>query len=327
MSQPLDTTAAQLLASLAGGLPIASRPFAEAGERIGMPEAELLGALKALRDAHGLRRVGAQFSPAGLGYHAALGALAVPEDRREDVASMLGAQPNVTHVFELEDRYALWYVLVAPSRTRLEITEGELARAAGVADRYRVLPDELYKVTAAFDADGAPEAPDASDVLAGPALDRDEKALVRLLQGELAIAERPFAGIVRTLGECGFDIDERWALERTQALADSGALRRIGLTPHSRQEPWRSALCVWRTPADPQATGALIASFPEVLHVFERRVPGGMAILSVVEGPARGDIDRSIERIRIAGELDAPRIAYPLREYARTPMRYFTDGD
>lgn len=326
MSQPLDATAVQLLAAIAD-LPITSRPFAEVGERTGMPEADLLGALRALRDSHALRRVGAQFSPAGLGYHAALGALAVPEDRREDVAAMLGAQPNITHVFELEDRYALWYVLVAPSRTRLEITEGELARAAGAADRYRVLPDELYKVTAAFDADGAPETPDAPDGAAGPTLDRDEKALVRLLQGELAIVERPFAGLVHTLGECGFDIDERWALERTQTLADSGALRRIGITVHARQEPWRSALCVWRSPCDPQTAGALIASFPEVLHVFERRVPGGMAILSVIEGPTRGEIDRSIERIRIAGELDAPRIAYPLREYARTPMRYFTDGD
>lgn len=326
MSQPLDATAVQLLAAIAD-LPITSRPFAEVGERLSMPEADVLGTLRTLRDSRQLRRVGAQFSPAGLGYHAALGALAVPEDRREDVAAMLGAQPNITHVFELEDRYALWYVLVAPSRTRLEITEGELARAAGAADRYRVLPDELYKVTAAFDADGAPETPDAPDGAAGPTLDRDEKALVRLLQGELAIVERPFAGLVYTLGECGFDIDERWALERTQALADSGALRRIGITVHARQEPWRSALCVWRSPSDPQTAGALIASFPEVLHVFERRVPGGMAILSVIEGPTRGEIDRSIERIRIAGELDAPRIAYPLREYARTPMRYFTDGD
>lgn len=327
MSQPLDPTAEQLLAALADGLPIASRPFAEAGDRVGMSEAKLLGALRALRDAHALRRVGAQFSPARLGYHAALGALAIPEDRREDVAAMLGTQPNVTHTFELDDRYALWYVLVAPSRTRLEIAEGELARTAGAADRYRVLPDELYKITAAFDADGAPETLDAPGLEPGPALDRDEKALVRLLQGDLALAERPFAGLVHTLIECGFDLDERWALERTQALARSGALRRIGLTAHTRHEPWRSALSVWRSPCDPQAAGALIASFPEVLHVFERRVPGGMAILAVIEGPTRGDIDRSIERIRIAGELDAPRIAYPLREYARTPMRYFTDGD
>ncbi len=180
-----------------------------------------------------------------------------------------------------------WYVLVSPSRTRLEIAEAELARSAGAADRYRVLPDELYKVTAAFDADGAPEMPDGVDAEAGPALDRDEKALVRLLQGDLAFAERPFAELVHTLGECGFDIDERWALDRTQDLAASGALRRIGATLRTREEPWRSALTVWRSPRDPVAAGALIASFPEVLHVFERRVPGGMAVLAVVEGQRR----------------------------------------
>lgn len=327
MPESLDQIAGQVLGALAGGLPIASRPYAEFGSRLGMSEADVLAALKALKDTRALRRIGAQFSPAGLGYQAALGALAVSEDCREDVAAMLGAQPNVTHVFELEDRYSLWYVLGALSRTRLEIAEGELARAAGAADRYRVLPDELYKVTAAFDADGAPEPADDAGVEPGPALDRDERALVRLLQGDLAFAERPFAVLVHTLGECGFDIDERWALERTQALADSGALRRIGGTLHGRREPWRSALSVWRSPGDPQAAGVLIASFPEVLHVFERRVPGGMAVLAVIEGATRSDIDRSIERIRIAGGLDAPRIAYPLREYARSPMRYFTEGD
>jgi len=146
----------------------------------------------------------------------------------------------------------------------------------------------------------------------------------RVPTGEL---NRFFAELVHTLGECGFDIDERWALDRTQDLAASGALVRIGATLRTREEPWRSALTVWRSPRDPAAAGALIASFPEVLHVFERRVPGGMAVLAVVEGRTRADIDRAIERIRIAGELDAPRIAYPLREYARAPMRYFTEGD
>ncbi|MDO8848016.1 MAG: hypothetical protein Q7W51_06495 [Coriobacteriia bacterium] len=327
MSHPLDHTAEQVLTVLAGGLPVTARPYAELGTRAGLPEADVLSVLRALRDGHRVRRIGAEFSPAGLGYHAALGGLAIPEDRTEDVASMLGALPNITHVFELDDRYRLWYVLASPSRTRLEIAEAELARSAGAADRYRVLPDELYKVTAAFDTDGAPEIPDRIDAEAGPALDRDEKALVRLLQGDLALAERPFAELVHTLGECGFDIDERWALDRTQDLAASGALRRIGATLRTREEPWRSALTVWRSPRDPAAAGALIASFPEVLHAFERRVPGGMAVLAVIEGQTRAEIDRAIERIRIAGELDAPRIAYPLREYARSPMRYFTEGD
>jgi DNA-binding Lrp family transcriptional regulator len=327
MPEPLDQTAEQVLVALADGLPVTARPYAELGARAGVSEADALGVLRSLKEAHRLRRVGVHFSPAGLGYTAALGALAVPEDRADDVAAMLGALPNVSHVFELEDRYRLWYVLAAPSRTRLEVAEGEIARSAGAADRYRVLADELYKVTAAFDVDGAPEVPDMPDVPAGPVLDRDDKALVRLLQGELGLVERPFAVIAKTLGECGFDVDERWALERTQELAASGAVRGIVATLRQREEPWRSALAVWRCPDDVRAAGALIASFPEVVHAFERRVPGGTAILTAIEGHTRSDIDRTIERIRIAGELDAPRIAYPVREYLRSPMRYFTEGD
>jgi len=327
MSPPLDPSAEQVLPALAGGLPVALRPYGEVAARAGLSEPELLVALRTLRDQRAVRRIGARFSTSNLGYHAALGALAVPEDRTDDVAAMLGALPNVTHVFELDDRYRLWYVISAASRTRLEIVESELARAANAADRYRVLPDELYKVTPAFDADGAPEPPELPDQGMPAILDRDEKALVRLLQGDLPLAERPFSELAQTLGECGFDVDERWALDRTQDLVNAGALRAITATLRSRLEPWRSALTVWRTPEAPEVSGPLIASFPEVLHCFERRVPGGMAILAIIEGEGRPQIDRAIERIRIAGELDAPRIAYPIREHVRSAMRFFTEGD
>jgi DNA-binding Lrp family transcriptional regulator len=327
MTHPLDDNEARLLAALAEGVPVALRPYADIGVRAGLSEAEVLAALRALKDARVVRRVGAEFSPAALGYQAALGALAIPEDRVDDVAAMLGALPNVTHVFELDDRYRLWYAVSATSRTRLEIIETEVARAAGAADRYRVLPDELFKATAAFDADGSPETPDGSDQGLPALLDRDEKALVRLLQGELPAAQRPFAELAQTLAECGYDVDERWALDRTQELVAGGAIRSVGATLRTREEPWRSALTVWRSPEEPEAIGPLIASFPEVLHCFERRVPGGMAILAVIETPDRPGLELAIERIRVAGSLGAPRFAYPLREYARSPLRYFTEGD
>ncbi|MRS12756.1 MAG: Lrp/AsnC family transcriptional regulator [Actinobacteria bacterium] len=326
MSDQHNDTAA-LLAALADGLPLVLRPYAELGVRAGLSESETLSAMRELRDTRAIRRVGASFSPAGLGYQAALGALAVPEERADEVAAMLEALPNVTHVFELEDRYRLWYVLVAPSRTRLEIAESEMARMAGVADRYRVLPDELFKVTAAFDADGAPDPGEASVAAGARPFDRDERALVRLLQGDMPHTERPYAALAQTLAECGYDVDERWALEQTQELHESGAISSVVATFRRREEPWRAALTIWRCPDEPEAAGTMIASFSEVVHCFERRVPGGMAILAVIEGESRSEIDRAIERIRIAGGLDAPRISYPVREHARAPMRYFTEGD
>lgn len=328
MSDPREENASRVAGTLLAGLPLVARPFADASASAGLSEDELLLEVRRLRDTRSFRRVGAQLVPTALGYQASLGAVAVAEDRIDEAAATLSALPNVTHVFQIEDRYPLWYVLVAQSRTRLEIAESEIAREVAAADRYRVLPDESYKTTITFDAGGAPETFDVRpDAPQPPALDRDERALVRLLQGDLPITARPFAELAHTLGECGYDVDERWALDRCAALERAGAIAGIRATPLTREEPWKIALAVWPSPQDPSEAGAITASFPEVLHCFQRRVPGGMAILSVIETPDRAGLDRTIERIRVVAELDAPRLAYPLREHVRAGLRYFTERD
>ena len=324
-----DDTAARLTAALAGGLPLSLRPYADIGAALGMPGAEVVASARQLREARALRRVGASFSPVALGYHASLGAVAMPEDGVEQAAAEIAAVPCVTHVFEIDDRYRLWYVIVAPSRARLDIAESDLASRVGANDRYRVLPDERFKVTAAFDADGAPEPVDADpDSDATATLDRDEKALLRLLQGDFPLAERPFSDLAITLGECGYDIDERWALETTRGLVAAGGVRGIAATLRMREEPWRLALTVWLGATDIAAACTALGSFPEVLHSFERRVPGaGPAALALVEAPDRSTLDQTIARMGAVADLDAPRIAFPLREFHRGPMRYFAEGE
>lgn len=322
----LDPSARRLLAALEGGLPVSARPFADVGSRLGMTGAEVVAALRTLRETRAIRRVGAEVSPAALGYQPALGAMAISEDALEDAVRALDDVPAITHAFEMDDRYRLWFVMVAPSPVRLEIAEGELARSLGAADRFRVLATEEYRVTHAFDADGAPEL--AGSASATDVLDADARALVRLLQGDMPLEERPFAALASTLAECGYDADEQQVLDDTRALVASGVVRRIAVTTRDRHEPWRLALTTWVNPHHPAEAGALVAAFPEVVHCFDRRVPGGgKAIVAVVETPDRPSLDRTIERIRTGADLDAPRIAYPLRELKRSPMRYFSAGE
>ena len=322
----LDPSAQRLLAALEGGLPVSARPYADVGSRIDMSGAEVVSALRALRETRVVRHVGAVIAPASLGYRAYLGAMAVAEDTLDDAIPVLDDIPGITHAFEMDDRYRLWFVMVAPSPARLEIAESELARTLGASDRFRVLPAEEYRVTHAFDADGAPESetPGAS----GDAIGADARALVRLLQGDMPLVERPFSALAQTLAECGYDADEQHVLDETRALVASGVVERIAVTTRQRSESWRLALATWVNPRHPAGAGPLIAAFPEVLHCFDRRVPGGgKAIVAVVETPDRASLDRTIERISAGADLDAPRIAYPLRELKRTPMRYFSAGE
>lgn len=327
MHHQLDRDARQLCAVLGDGFPVSLRPFADLGARIGMTGEEVLAVVRSMYGARAIRRVGAVLVPEALGYMASLCAVAISEERVDGAASLLADVPNVTHAFEMDDRYRLWFVLSTPSAARLEIAESELAAQLGAADRFRVLRSEEYRVTASFDADGAPE-PEGLEVAPAGPLDADRRALVRLLQGDLPLVERPFSQMAATLADCGYDTDEQQVLRDVQELVSAGVVRGFSATVRERTEPWRLALTVWVNPHDAGEAGPLIAAFPEVLHCFDRRVPGsGRAIVAIVETPDRTGLDRTVQRIRTAAGLDAPRIAYPLRELKRAPMRYFSEGD
>lgn len=329
MDRPATVTGERLLTRLAEGLPLVSRPYDAVAVELGSTEADVLAEMKTLRSSYAVRRVSATFDAARLGYHATLGALALPEERVEAAAAALATLPAVTHVFEIDDRYRLWYALAVPAPVRVDAVECEMVLRTGVADRFRVLPSELVKVTASFDADGAPDsAGPGTAACEGVSLTRDERALVRLLQGELPLVERPFADLTATLEQCGYDVDERWVLERLETFAAEGVLARLGATVRERFEPWRLAVAVWPAVSAPDEPAALIASFPEVLHCHERRIPGnGASIVSVLEAPDRSALDLTVERIRSASGLDAPRVLYPVREFKRAQMKYFTEGE
>ena len=330
MNDRLGDGVSERLAELnAEGLPLVSRPFGAIAAALGTSEADVLARLKQLRTTYAVRRISASFDAARLGYHATLGALALPEERAEAAAAALAALPSVTHVFEVDDRYRLWYALAASSPARVEAIESEIVVRTGIADRLRVFPAELVKVTASFDADGVPDSlgPGTAST-EGIDLSRDERALVRLLQGELPLVERPFAALTATLHQCGYDADERWVLERLESFSADGVLACIGATVRTRAEPWRIAAAVWPAVPAPDEAAELIACFPEVLHCFERRIPGdGASIVSVLEVRDRPALDRTVGRIRSASGLDDPRVLYPVREFKRAAMKYFAEGE
>jgi len=319
----------EILQRLTTGLPLTARPYEAIGDELGVGEDEVLARVRALRDTHRLRPISGTFDGSVLGYQATLGVVAVAEERIDVVTAALQSLPCIPQIFEIEDHYRLWFVAAAPTAAHVEAIESEVRARTGEGDISRVLPTELYAVTASFDADGAPD-PHGPRMRAHPAtaLSRDDRALVRLLQGDFPPTPRPFAEIAGTLVQCGFDLDERRVLERAQALAAEGVLVRVAATARERRGAWRLAVVVWRSGADVGEAVGRLASFPETLHCFLRRVAGcRTAIVSIIEAPDRVSMDRSVERIRSAAGLEVLRLQYPVREFTRVPTRYFTEGE
>lgn len=109
----------RLLNDFQRDLPLSPTPFQDLAETLGVTEGEVLSNLRELAHGQLVSRVGPVFAPRRVGA-STLAALAVPEDRLEEVAAQISVRPEVNHNYEREHRYNLWFVLTAADGERLD---------------------------------------------------------------------------------------------------------------------------------------------------------------------------------------------------------------
>lgn len=127
----MDQLDLRLLNEFQQDFPLAERPYAVLGERLGLDEDEVMDRLARLTRGGSVSRVGAVFRPHAVGC-STLAAMAVPEDRLEAVAELVNAFPEVNHNYQREHRLNLWFVVAAPDRARLAGVLAEIGAAAGL---------------------------------------------------------------------------------------------------------------------------------------------------------------------------------------------------
>jgi siroheme decarboxylase len=127
----VDETDRYLVNALQGGFPVCERPFAAVGEALGLPEAEVIARLRRLREAGVLSRFGPMFDAERMGGAVTLCAVAVPEERFEEVAGLVNAFPEVAHNYRREHALNMWFVLatetpdgIAAALARIEAATG-----------------------------------------------------------------------------------------------------------------------------------------------------------------------------------------------------------
>jgi DNA-binding Lrp family transcriptional regulator len=204
----------RVLTEIQAAFPIAGRPYAELAGRLGVPEVAALESVRGLRAAGFIRRIGAIFDSARLGYRSTLCAIAAPRERIGQVADLISEYPNVTHNYERADRYSVWFTLIAPSQERIDEILVDIAARSGIDDLLDLPAVRLFKIRVDFDLTGEREAREAPAMTSpaaakAVALSEDEKALVRLLQADLPDLEAPFEVLATELAAQGDALTRR----------------------------------------------------------------------------------------------------------------------
>ena len=127
---PLDR---RIINALQGGFPLCEEPYREVAVSLGIDEAELIGRLQRMLDARVLTRFGPMFQIEAIGGAFVLAALAVPEDRFDEVAAQVNALPEVAHNYRREHALNMWFVLATETVEDIAQAIARIEQETGLA--------------------------------------------------------------------------------------------------------------------------------------------------------------------------------------------------
>ena len=146
----VDDRDRQLLNRLQSQFPLTSNPFRALGEELGLEEAEVLSRIKRLKEEGIIRRIGASFDSRELGYISTLVAMQVPDRQLSEVVTVVNGYQGVTHNYQRNHDYNLWFTLIAPSTEELEAILIEIQERVGGLPCLNLPAQQVFKIKAEF---------------------------------------------------------------------------------------------------------------------------------------------------------------------------------
>ncbi len=127
----MDDIDRTIINHLQGGFPICERPFREAAAALGLEEDELIRRIDRLLQEGYLSRFGPMYHAEKLGGGLSLCAMAVPEERFDQVAERVNAFPEVAHNYARDHELNMWFVLATETPERIDQVLEEIETATG----------------------------------------------------------------------------------------------------------------------------------------------------------------------------------------------------
>ncbi|MEG6584212.1 siroheme decarboxylase subunit alpha [Dendrosporobacter sp. 1207_IL3150] len=139
-----------LLNIIQTNLPLDSRPFLVLANQLGTTESVVIERLRTLKENGYIRRIGPFFDSVKLGYAGTLVAVQVDADYVESVAEAINAYTGVTHNYEREGQFNLWFTLLTPDiETQREILS-YIGNLPGVIKLLDLPASKKFKVSVQF---------------------------------------------------------------------------------------------------------------------------------------------------------------------------------
>ena len=145
----MDSLDKRLLDIIQSDFPLAPRPYAVLGERLGIDENEAFERVRALKTRKIIRRLGANFQSSKLGFRSTLCAAKVPPDKMEDFVREVNQKKGITHNYLRKHDYNIWFTCIGPSWEAVCATLDGITERTGIAI-LNLPATRLYKIRVDF---------------------------------------------------------------------------------------------------------------------------------------------------------------------------------
>ena len=149
--QELDDIDKAIVNRIQSDFPITSRPYLAIAEELNLTEKEVLQRVSELKKAGIIRRIGGNFVPGKLGFVSTLCAARVPAERIDIFADAVNRYPGVTHNYQRDNTYNVWFTFIAPSMDEIHHNLKQIAEETGVSDILNLPATKVFKIRAQFD--------------------------------------------------------------------------------------------------------------------------------------------------------------------------------
>ena len=329
---PLDELDKRLLNLMQGSFPLATRPYAEVARLAELPESEVMSRVERLLRERIIRQVTPIFDTRVLGYKSMLVAARVDPENPHRAANIVNAHPGVSHNYLRNHDFNMWFTIaVEPdSKLGLDGTLDVLQRDTG-ADSIRQLPTlRLFKIRMDLEmekgTEALQEAAGDSEYREPEAIELSELdvAVIRALQGDMRVAEEPYAPAAKELG-----ISQDRLLEHLESMRERKALRRVAaILFHRRAGYSANGMGVWRVPEERiLELGPRMASFRGISHCYQRPTykDWPYSVFTMAHGRSKEECDAILDSIEEDTGIDERATLYSSTEFKKIRLLYFTD--
>jgi siroheme decarboxylase len=331
---PLDEADKRLMNLLQSSFPLQREPFEEIATEAGLSTDEVKARTQRLLDERIIREITPIFDTRALGYSSMLVAARVDAENPHRAAQIINSHPGVSHNYLRTHEFNLWFTIATPpdSTLGLDGTLHVLQRLTG-AESIRQLPTlTLFKINMNLEMEGGTEDLAASIEAAPPReLERQpyddlDVAVIRALQGPMAVSDRPYDAAA---AEVGMSTDA--LLGHLAGMVDRKLLRRVAAILYHRRAGFSAnGMGVWRVPEDRiLEVGAQMAAVRGISHCYQRPTYADWpySVFTMAHGRSKEECDAILDRIAEQHGLhvDDRAVLYSSTEFKKVRLLYFTD--